>query len=326
MRCLPTLALALAAILGLARASAGELPVVRVGVLKFGTVNWELDVLRRHGLDRAHGIELQPLEFAGKDGTAVALQGGAVDVILTDWLWVARARALGRDYTFAPHSHATGGLMVREDAGIKTLADLKGRKLGVAGGPVDKSWLVLRAFAKKTAGLDLARDAEPVFAAPPLLNETLKKGDIPAAINYWQYNARLPRAGYVELVRLEDMLPQLGLSPDTPLLGWVFAERWAAADPSVARGFLAAAKAARERLAGTPEEWPEIAPLTGADDPEMLERLRQAYRRGVTGPELADVGAAAQRLLDLLIQFGGIDEAPADGRVPPGTFFAGGGT
>jgi hypothetical protein len=79
-------------------------------------------------------------------------------------------------------------------------------------------------------------------------------------------------------------------------------------------------------LGGPPEEWPEIAPLTGADDPEMLERLRQAYRRGVTGPELADVGAAAQRLLDLLIQFDGIDEAPADGRVPPGTFFAGGGT
>jgi NitT/TauT family transport system substrate-binding protein len=315
----------LAAIPGIAPASAGELPAVRIGVLKFGTVNWELDVLRRHGLDRAHGIEVQPLELAGKDGTAVALQGGAVDVILTDWLWVARRRALGGDYTFVPHSHATGGLMVREDAGIKLLADLKGRRLGVAGGPVDKSWLVLRAFAKKTAGLDLARDAEPVFGAPPLLNETLKKGDIPAAINFWQYNARLPQSGYVELVRLEDMLPELGLSPDTPLLGWVFSERWAAANAPAVRGFLAAAKEARARLAASPEEWREIAPLTGADGPEMLERLRQAYRRGVAGSEPADVGGAAQRLLDLLIQFGGIDEAPADGRVPPGTFFAGGG-
>jgi NitT/TauT family transport system substrate-binding protein len=247
-------------------------------------------------------------------------------VILTDWLWVARRRALGGDYTFVPHSHATGGLMVREDAGIKLLADLKGRRLGVAGGPVDKSWLVLRAFAKKTAGLDLARDAEPVFGAPPLLNETLKKGDIPAAINFWQYNARLPQSGYVELVRLEDMLPELGLSPDTPLLGWVFSERWAAANAPAVRAFLVAAKEARERLAASPDEWREIAPLTGADGPEMLERLHQAYRRGVAGHESADVGGAAQRLLDLLIQFGGIDEAPADGRVPPGTFFAGGGT
>ncbi len=318
-----TQALLAAVALGAARsARADGLPVVRIGVLKFGTVNWELDVVRRHGLDHAHGIAVEPLELAGKEGAAVALQGGAVDVILTDWLWVARRRSLGGDDTFVSHSHATGGLMVRTDAGIKTLADLKGRKLGIAGGPVDKSWLVLRAYARKTAGIDLQRDAEPVFAAPPLLLQTLRKGDIPAAINFWQYNARLPAEGYVEFARMEDMLPALGLSAETPLLGWVFSERWATAHPAAAQGFLAAAKAARETLAAAPEEWQQIAPLTGAEDAAMLERLRQAYRRGVAGTPPADLAASAQRLLDLLIAFGGIDEAPPDGRVPPGTFFA----
>jgi NitT/TauT family transport system substrate-binding protein len=302
---------------------ASELPIVRVGVLKFGTVNWELDVMRRHALDRAYGIDVETLELAGKDGAAVALQGGTVDVILTDWLWVARRRALGGDFTFVPHSHATGGLMVRRDAGITRVADLRGRKVGIAGGPVDKSWLVLRAYAKKVAGLDLARDAEPVFAAPPLLNEALKKGDIAAAVNFWQYNARLPQQGYAELVRVEDMLPELGLPQETPLLGWVFSERWAAANPAAARGFLAAAKAARERLAQSPDEWQMIAPLAQVDDAPTLARLRDAYRRGIAGGGDADPGAAAQRLLDLLIAFGGIDEAPSDGRLPPGTFFAG---
>jgi len=305
-------------------AHADELPVVRLGVLKFGTVNWELDVLRRHAFDRAHGVKVEPLELAAKDGAAVALQGGAVDVILTDWLWVARRRSLGGDDTFVPHSHATGGLMVRADAGIKTLVDLKGRKIGIAGGPIDKSWLVLRAYAKKTAGIDLQHDADPVFAAPPLLLQTLLKGDIPAAINFWQYNARLPAEGYIELARMEDMLPALGLSVETPLLGWVFSERWAATHPASAQGFLAAAKAARESLAASAEEWQQIAPLTGAEDSAMLERLRQAYRRGVAGTPPADLAASAQRLLDLLIAFGGIDEAPTDGRVPPGTFFAAG--
>ncbi len=316
------LALLLSAMVA-ANARAADLPVVRVGVLKFGTVNWELDVMRRHGLDRARGVVVQPLELAGKDGTAVALQGGTVDVILTDWLWVARRRSLGGDFTFVPHSHATGGLIVRADSGIKTIADLKGRKIGIAGGPVDKSWLLLRAYAKKTAGLDLVHDAEPVFAAPPLLLETLKKGDIPAAINFWQYNARLPQQGYVELVRVEDMLPALGLPAQTPLLGWVFSEHWAAAQRAALQGFLAAAKAARDRLVASPEEWREIAPLVGADSPAVLERLREAYRRGVAGGEVRDPAAAAQRLLDLLISFGGIDEAPSDGRVPAGTFFAG---
>src|SRR5690348_1900035 len=322
---LAAMAVVMAALAGLP-AQAADLPVVRVGVLKFGTVSWELDVLRRHGLDRAHGIDAEPLALAGKDGAAVALQGGAVDVILTDWLWVARRRALGGDFTFVPHSHATGGVMVRKSLGISGIADLRGRKIGIAGGPVDKSWLVLRAYARKTAGIDLAKEAKPVFAAPPLLNETLKRGDVPAAINFWQYNARLPEGEFVELVRVEDMLPALGLSRETPLLGWVFSERWAAANPAAVRGFLAAAKAAREMLAASPEEWQKIAPLARVDDPQTLARLHEAYRRGIAGEAPTDLRAEAQHLLDLLIAFGGVDEAPRGGRVPPGTFFSASGS
>ena len=304
-------------------ASASERPAVRVGVLKFGTVNWELDVMRRHGFDEARSVEVQLVELAGKDGAAVALQGGAVDIILTDWLWVARRRGLGGDFTFAPHSHAAGGLIVRADAAIKDIGDLKGRKIGVAGGPIDKSWLILRAYAQKTAALDLVRAAQPVFAAPPLLMETMLRGDLPAVLNFWQYNARLPTAGYVELVRIEDMLTALGLAPETPLLGWVFSERWAAAHAEALRGFLDAAAAARALLARSPEEWQVIAPLTQVTDRAVLERLRLAYARGISGEAPGDLGVAAQRLLDLLMSFGGIDEAPPNGRVPPGTFFAG---
>ena len=35
-----------------ATAHAADLGTVRVGVLKFGTVNWELDVIKQHGLDK----------------------------------------------------------------------------------------------------------------------------------------------------------------------------------------------------------------------------------------------------------------------------------
>ena len=309
--------------IAVASASASERPVVRVGVLKFGTVSWELDVMRRHGFDRARGIDVEPLELAGKDSAAVALQGGAVDVILTDWLWVARRRGLGGDFTFAPHSHAAGGLIVRVDAGIKDIGDLKGRKIGVAGGPIDKSWLILRAYAQKTAALDLVRDAQPVFAAPPLLTETMRRGDLSAVLNFWQYNARLPVVGYVELVRIEDMLSALDLAPETPLLGWVFSERWAAANADALRSFLDAAATARMVLARSSEEWRAIAPLTQVADAETLERLHLAYARGISGEAPGDLGGAAQRLLDLLMGIGGIDEAPPDGRVPPGTFFSG---
>jgi NitT/TauT family transport system substrate-binding protein len=233
---------------------------------------------------------------------------------------------MGGDFTILPHSHITGGLMVRKDAGILNLADLKGRKIGIGGGPADKSWIMLRAYAQKTVGLDLARDAEPVFAAPPLLNESLKRGEVPASLNFWQYNARLPAEGFIELVRVEDMLPALGLAKDMPLLGWVFSDHWAGANPAVVKGFLAAAAEARNLLASSAEEWQAIKPLTQAEDDRVLMRLRDAYKRGIIENEKAKPGELemqAQRMLDLLVQLGDKDEAPPDGKLPPGTFFAG---
>jgi NitT/TauT family transport system substrate-binding protein len=309
-------------------ADAGATPTVRVGTLKFGTVNWELDVMARHGLDRAHGFALKTVDFAGKDGAAIALQGGAVDVILTDWLWVAKRRAMGGDFTFVPHSHITGGLMIRKDAGIHGLADLKGRKLGVGGGPADKSWIILRAYAQKEAGFDPARAADPVFAAPPLLNESLKRGAIPAALNFWQYNARLD-GDFTELISVEDMLPAVGLPADMPLLGWVFSERWANANPAVVKGYLAAAAEARRLLADSPAEWQAIRKMTGATDDATLEKLRMAYRRGIVAKEEANPVALrgdAQRMVGLLTKLGDRAEAPPGGIVPAGTFFGGAGS
>ncbi len=307
-------------------ARAGALPVVRVGTLKFGTVDWELEVMRRHGLDRAHGFIARPLDFAGKEGTATALQGGAVDVILTDWLWVAKSRALGGDFVFAPYSHLTGGVMVRRNAGIVRLADLKGRRIGVGGGPTDKSWIVLRAYAQREAGFDPARQATPVFAAPPLLNETLRRGGIDVAINFWQYDARLDSADFFELIKVEDMLPAVGLPADMPLLGWVFSARWGAAHRAALGGFLAAAAAARHILATQPAEWQAIRNLTGAASEETLARLRAAYRASVIAggtPSPATLAAEAQRMIDVLAALGDQDEVPPGDKLPPGTFFVG---
>ncbi|MFC3325782.1 hypothetical protein [Mesorhizobium cantuariense] len=38
---------------------------VRIGVLKFGTVSWELDTLKQNKFDEANGIDLEIVYFAG---------------------------------------------------------------------------------------------------------------------------------------------------------------------------------------------------------------------------------------------------------------------
>src|SRR5260221_7337654 len=106
------------------------------------------------------------------------------------------------------------------------------------------------------------------------------------------------------------MLPALGLSPETPLLGWVFSESWAASHDAALRGFLAAAKVARDALAGSPQEWQKIPPLAQVDDPRVPERLREAYPRGVRHGAPAHLAHQAPRLLHPPVPVGRIAEGP----------------
>ena len=90
--------------LGLSLPAAAEepLPEITVGTLEGGTVTWELETIRAHGLDRAHGFTLNLLALAGNPATHVAMHGAEVDSIVSDWLWVAQQRAAGADYVFLP--------------------------------------------------------------------------------------------------------------------------------------------------------------------------------------------------------------------------------
>ncbi|PMZ86179.1 ABC transporter substrate-binding protein, partial [Pseudomonas sp. FW305-42] len=88
-------------------------------------------------------------ELASPEAGKIALRAGNADIMLSDWLWVSRERALGARLTFYPYSSALGAVMVPAASPIKTLADLKGRKLAVGGGPIDKSWLLLQARMKQ---------------------------------------------------------------------------------------------------------------------------------------------------------------------------------
>ena len=304
-------------------AAAAEMAKIRAGALTYGTVNWALDVVKHHRLDRKEGIELEVIGMAGKGASAVALQGGAVDVIVTDWIWVSRQRATGADYTFVPHSIAVGGLFVRPDSGIETLADLRGKKIGIAGGPVDKSWLMLRAYGKKTLGADLKDIAEPTFAAPPLLNRIMLNGEIPAVLNFWHYGARLKAAGMKELIAVIDMLPVLGVQRRPPLLGWVFSESWAAKNDAAIRGFLRGLLAAQKILASSDAEWERIRPLTKAKDDTTFRALRDTYRAGIPASFGAEDIAAARTLFQTLAEFGGRDLVGESGSLAPGTFWSG---
>ena len=288
-----------------ASAGAAERRPVRVGLLKFGTVAWELDTMRHHGLDRRHGLDVVPVEFASNEAAKVALQAGAVDLIVTDWPWVARQRAEGADFSFVPYSRSVGTLLVRAGSGLGDLAALKGKRIGVAGGPLDKSWILLRALARKKLGVDLAAVAEPVFGAPPLLAEEFARGRVDAVLTYWHYSARLEAAGAEPLLGVAEIIRRLGIAAEVPMLGYAFRESWAARHAEALSGFVAASREAKRILRESSDEWARLSPQIGTADPAILSALRAGYSAGIPERWGEAERRASADLHAILVEIGG---------------------
>ena len=301
-------------------AGAQDLGTVKVGVLEFGTVNWELDVIKHHGLDKQRGFNLEVQGFASGQATNVALQGEAVDSIVDDYLWVSRQRHDGQMLTFVPFSSTVGALMVPPASDVQSLADLKGKKVGVAGGPLDKSWLLLQGLAAKRHGMDLAAEVEPVYGAPPLLNEKIQDGELDAVLNYWHFAARLEGKGYEELVGVEEAIAELGVTSVPPQLGYVFAESFGTQNPGLVEAFAAASREAKELLKGD-QEWERIRPLTKAEDDATFEALKRRYREGIIEHWGEAEQADAAELYAILADLGGEKLVGDVTELAPGTFW-----
>ncbi len=304
-------------------ASAAETTTVRVGVLQYGTVSWELEVMQREGLAEREGVKLVVVPMALNDAANVALLGGAVDVIVNDWIWVSRQRSEGRDFVFAPYSLAVGGVMVRPDAGATKWADLRGKRLGIAGGALDKSWLLLRAYSRRMAGEDAAQFVRTDFAAPPLLNQLMLRGELPAVLNFWHFNARLRAAGMEPLLTLDEMLEELGVTGSMPMIGWVFREGWAGSNRAAIDGFLRASAAAKQRMLESDAVWEALRPSMRVEDEATFEALRDGFRAGIPGPshDTASAEAVARQVYAILAAEGGPALVGRSDALAPGTFW-----
>lgn len=299
--------------------SADTLPTIRAAVLKIGTVNWELETIRQNGLDKKHGFVLEVQPFADNGATRIAVEGDEADLAVADWIWVARQRAAGKDYVFIPYSKAVGGVVVPADSPAQTLKDLADGKIGIAGGPLDKSWLILRAYASQEYGMDLKAETEQVFGAPPLIFKSALGGDYAGAINFWHFLAKMKASGMRELISVEDAGQALGLDTDTPLLGYYLKESFLSENPDLAQSLFSASREAKDLLATSPAAWEAIRPRMNAKSDAQFDRLKSDWIAGI--PNRGPVDAeAANRMLALMAELGGAELVGDATTVPQGLF------
>ena len=278
---------------------------LRLATVKYGSLNWLVQTIRRQKLAEKYRLKLDILEVANNQGGPVALLSNEADIVVSDWTWAMRQQSLGEKLLFSPYSSTLGAVMVHQDSGITKLEDLKGKRLGVAGSSIDKSWLLLRAYARKVAGIDMAELADPVFGSPPLLSEEFRNHRLDGVLNFWTYTARLIGEGHKRLIGMEEILAGLDVSPVPSLVGFVWKSSTAAKKGGQIDTFFKVVQEANAVLAKSDTAWDDIRALVRPKTDAEFAAIKAAYRSGIpSGPWSADQTASAKRLFDLLVKLG----------------------
>lgn len=313
------LAMALTLCCGLA--NAGQAGKIRLGVMAGGTLAWELAAIRNEGLLDGGGIELESITTANPQAGKVALLADSVDLIITDWIWVSSMRADGTELSFYPYTDVSGSLLIPNNSPIKSIDGLKGKKLGIAGGELDKNWLLLQALAQKQ-NLNLDSAVQKIYGAPPLLNQQLIGGDIDALLTYWHFAARLQPQGYRQLLSGEQLMQQLGINTSVPNMGYVFKADWAKQHRGALQYFFKLAQQARNKLCESDSAWQKIAPLTETDDPAVQAQLRHSYCEGRVEQWTTEQQSDAEVLYQWLRKIGSNKLTGKAEHISPGTFWS----
>jgi NitT/TauT family transport system substrate-binding protein len=248
-------------------------------------------VMERHGLLDQVGLKADKFKSLSPANLHLLIAERKVDIGFGGFTTMATARSEGKDIiviygVFSP----VNMVFVRKDSPIQKLADLKGRKLGVFGGPGSTTFAFLAVLARNWNGVDLFREAELVNAPAPALAELLGRGDVDAAL-----------LGTVESIKtfaqnryrvLTDLSAEYkahkgGRAPAHVTVATT--EAFARAHPDIVRDYLKAYKGALEYIHAHPDVWDEYAASIKMDDPAERALLREKME-----PNLVDRWDAEQ--------------------------------
>lgn len=233
-------------------ANSSNLKVINIGYQKFGTLN----ILKAKGsLEK----ELKPLgytvkwtEFPGGPQLLEALNVGSIDFGHTGEAPPIFAQAAGAPLVYYADSSANPkgeAILVPKDSPIKTIQDLKGKKIALNKGS-NVHYLLVKALEK--AGISY-NDIKPVFLAPADARAAFEQGSVDAWVIWDPFFADAERATHARILEdgtglvknREFFLATSKLAKENPKVLDVFfkelekTDKWVEGNPDEAAKFLA---------------------------------------------------------------------------------------
>jgi NitT/TauT family transport system substrate-binding protein len=234
-------ALVFLAALGCMSARAADLTPIEVHITRDSPTFLMSQAAADAGIYKKHGIDLHVKEV-GFAALLAELGSHAVDISITyPGIPAVSLMNKGRDIVAL---HGVFGLqnsfIVKKNSPYKTIADLKGKKVGVFS-LGSSAFAVYRTISRERYGINLKTDLQSIEAPPPVLRGLIDKGEIEAMMTLsGQEAAALGTGNYRILFDAQaDWIKQNG----EPLI-WssllVAYRDWIEKDPARAKNFVAA--------------------------------------------------------------------------------------
>ena len=248
-------------------------------------------VMDRHGMLEEVGLKPERNRSLTPANLHLMVAERKVDIGFGGFTTMATARAEGKPIIviqgiFSP----VNMVFVRKDSSIARLEDLRGKKLGIFGGPGSTTFTFLAVLARNWHGIDLFKEAQLVSAPATALIELLDRGDVDAALLGTTESIKMfAQDRFRVLVDLSQEYRSRtnGRAPAHVTLATN--EEFATAHPDIVRDYLKAYQAAAAYIASHREVWAEYLRTIEVTDPKEVALFEEKM-----GPNIAAAWDAEQ--------------------------------
>ncbi len=186
------------------RAAQSDGRTFKIAYLTLGWAGLEaIDVL---GLLKERGWDIEWTRVGPISGIVNAFSSGQADIIDMSAVIAAQMYEQGVQLRiFGAAVGSLGNLVVRNSAGVASIPDLKGRKLGaIAGATATQD---INASVRTVYGFDLLEDTQFVQAtAPPDLANLIQRGDVEAAVLWEPITTQIVQSGAATVLATQQEL------------------------------------------------------------------------------------------------------------------------
>jgi len=285
-----------------------------------GNQLFPVQIMQTKGIADKYRLQIDLVRVAGPQASYTIMQTGDFQIGFGGWLTIALMREKGFKLTNVYSMQAyTNDVIVTNDSPLKTMADLKGKRIGLFGGPTAATSWLFRLQSVKFFGFDPMKESKIHYGAPPLLSGMLERGELDAVLILDPFITRLLETGKFRSIANIGDIWRAKTGQDPMLVAVTVNEPWAQANPAIVERFVAGFKEALTYLKTTPEAWPEIAKAMGVKTDHGAKLLQQRTAAAfITRWDQKFIDEQYAYAAEIIKVFGEAGDVPK--QIPDGTF------